>query len=160
MTLALRRVTFLTIVSAVVFGLSWVVLLVISQFVLKSTKPIEIGALLQASAGTFCFAYSLVHFRSTATPPLLAQCCEALGIAAFGISLWIFALPHLSNAYIPLGTFAFPAQIGWIIGGDGLITARLLRRYRAIGRQIWVILLGNIGIGILCIYCLKEFWGV
>ncbi len=149
MNLALRRVVLLTSISAAVFALSWLVLLIISRLFLNHTTPVSFGTVLQASAGSFCFAYSIVQLRGRTEESPLAQVLEGVGIAAFGIGLWIIAGRYLFPPSVALRTFALPSQASILFGGTSIITARLIRRYQPSKRSIGWIVVGNICIGIL-----------
>jgi hypothetical protein len=158
MTLALRRITILTIISGAVFGLSWITLLLINRFIFSNPRPVEIGVVLQASAGSLCFAYSVVHLRSTTDAPPIAQRSTALGIVAYGISLWILSLPHLSPARIASSRFTLPSQVSMLIGAACFFAGALFRRYHTTSRQIWIVAFGTIVISILFIYGFIQLW--
>jgi hypothetical protein len=158
MNLAVRRIALLASISAGVFGLSWLLLLVISRLFLSRTAPLALGTVLQASAGSFCFAYSIVQLRGRAEPPPLAQVLESVGIAAFGIGLWIIAGRYLILSTVALRTFALPSQMSMLIGGISLITARLLRRFQASKRYTGLVIVGNICVGALLIVLLIGAW--
>jgi hypothetical protein len=158
MTLVLRRIALLTSIFGLVIGFTWGILLLISHIIPNSESPIAIGTLLQASAGSLCFAYSIVHFGGTTPLPRAAQWCEALGFVFFGIILWILALPHLTHPQLPMSIFIRPIQIGWVVTGYCIVTAQVLRRYRPTGRQIWLIFFGNAVVGSLFLYCIIQLW--
>lgn len=158
MNLVLRRFGLLTIITGGVFGLSWVLLLLMSRLFLGGAAPIALGTLLQASAGSFCFAYGVMHLRSQADPPPVAQSVETLGIIAIGVSLWIIAGRYLMPATIPLRAFALPSQASMLLGGASLITGRLLRRYHASKRHMSMVMGGAVAVSAALIVLLTSLW--